>query len=97
MTTLHYLTARYLDRDRANAAMLDLLNLFEIAPVDESALLQALTITAPDFEDAVQAVCALRSAADYLVTRNARDFQGLGLPVLTPAELLALLSASPDE
>jgi len=97
VTTLHYLTSRHLDRDRANAAMLDLLNLFSIATVDESALLQALSITAPDFEDAVQAVCALRVGADYFITRNAKDFRGLGLHVLTPSELLALLDADHRE
>ena len=71
--------------------MKDLLNLFNIVPVDETTLAKALSITAPDFEDAVQAVCALNIAADYLVTRNARDFHGLGLHALTPSELLALL------
>jgi predicted nucleic acid-binding protein len=91
VTTLHYLMGRHLDRERANAAMLDLLNLFHIVPVDETTLAKALSITAPDFEDAVQAVCALNIGADYVVTRNASDFHGLGLHALTPTELLALL------
>lgn len=25
---------------------------------------------------------------DYIVTRNKRDFEGFGIPVLTPAEIL---------
>ncbi len=94
VTTLHYLTGRHLDRQRANTAMLDLLNMFHIASVEKNTLLQALSVTGPDFEDAVQAVCAMNVGADFLVTRNARDFQGLGLQALSPAELLALLAST---
>jgi predicted nucleic acid-binding protein len=98
ITTLHYLTNRHLDRQRANSAVADLMTLFSITPVDEAALLQALSIPAADFEDAVQAACALRAGADRFITRNPRDFRGLGLLVLTPAELLALRATTdPDE
>ncbi|MEO5511203.1 MAG: PIN domain-containing protein [Longimicrobiales bacterium] len=96
VTTLHYLTGRHLDRQRANAAMLDLLNMFRIVPVEKNTLLQALSITAPDFEDAVQAVCAMNIGADYLITRNARDFHSLGLQALSPAEFLALFRSSAE-
>nr|WP_236646362.1 hypothetical protein [Gemmatirosa kalamazoonensis] len=44
-----------------------------------------------DLEDAVQAVCAIRVEADYIVTRNAKDFRGSRLTVATPAEVLARL------
>ena len=97
ITTLHCLTGRHLDRQRANAAMLDLLNLFTVAAVDEAALLQALTLTTRDFEDAVQAVCALRADVDYFVTRHPRDFGALGLHVLTPSELIALVTSTGSE
>jgi hypothetical protein len=44
-----------------------------------------------DFEDAVQMMAALHTGADYLVARNPRDYKSGLLPVLLPAELLALL------
>ena len=94
VTTLHYLTFRHLRHEQANAALLDLLSLFTVAPVDEATLLKALTIKTPDFEDAVQAVCAINADVDYFITRNAKDFAGLGLQVLTPAELLAVLRSA---
>ena len=94
VTTLHYLTFRHLPAGKAKAALLEVLGMFAIASVDEATLLKALTVTAPDYEDAVQAVCAINEGADYFITRNTKDFAGLGLQVLTPAELLALLRSA---
>jgi predicted nucleic acid-binding protein len=94
VTTLHYLTFRHLPPGKANAGVLEVLGMCAIAAVDEATLLKALTVTAPDYEDAVQAVCAINEGADYFITRNTKDFAGLGLQVLTPAELLALLRSA---
>jgi len=44
-----------------------------------------------DFEDAVQAVCASKVGADYIVTRDLHDFRGASVPVRTPAQVLTLL------
>lgn len=93
VTTIHYLVSRS-GRNRANGAVLDLLHLFEIASVDESSLAEALALEARDFEDAVQAVCAVRSGADCFVTRNPDDYRDFGMRVFTPTELLAYLEAT---
>lgn len=42
-----------------------------------------------DFEDAIQAVTAERVRADYLITRNVKDFQKGRVTALTPTEFLA--------
>jgi hypothetical protein len=39
----------------------------------------------------VQATAALRIGADYLVTRNKRDFRESPVPTADPATILALL------
>ncbi len=41
-----------------------------------------------DFEDAIQYFSALKCKADYLVTRNAKDFKDSKIPVVSPQELL---------
>jgi len=51
----------------------------------------AAALSLRDFEDAVQAVCALKIGADYIVTRDERDFQGLAVPARSPGFVLALL------
>ena len=91
LTTLFYLLARYQSAEQARVALTDLLTLLSVAAVDHAVIEQALNLPYPDFEDAVQMMAASRSGMNYLITRNVRDY-GLGpLPVLQPAELLALL------
>lgn len=38
---------------------------------------RALTLPMRDYEDAIQAACALKIGADYIVTRNVKDFEGV--------------------
>lgn len=96
VTTLHYLLSRHRDQEAAREHVRTLLRLFEVAPVDEDRLLQALDLGLRDFEDAVQAACALREGVDVLVTRNESDFAGIGVEVLSPVRLLARLRDAAD-
>lgn len=41
-----------------------------------------------DFEDCLQSECASKSQADYIVTRNIKDFEESKVPVLTPDEFI---------
>jgi predicted nucleic acid-binding protein len=91
LTTLFYLLTRYQSAEQARVALTDLLTFLSVAAVDHEVIEQALNLPYPDFEDAVQMMAAVRSGVQYLVTRNVRDY-GLGpLPVLQPAELLAVV------
>ena len=44
----------------------------------------------------LQIACAVEARLDAIVTRNATDFVGSPIPVLTPTELLALLAKGQD-
>ncbi|NKB69221.1 MAG: PIN domain-containing protein [Candidatus Latescibacteria bacterium] len=88
ITTLHYLLRKHAGQEKAGTALVDLLDLVRVAAVDEQVIRQALSMAWRDFEDAVQAVCALRTGVDYFVTRNPRDFAALSIPVVRPAEVL---------
>ena len=57
----------------------------ELAPTD---LMRAGELKWSDFEDALQSVTAERLHADYIITRNVRDFKNSKVPAFTPAELL---------
>jgi predicted nucleic acid-binding protein len=91
LTTLHYLLARHLGQQKTAAVLIELTTLIRVEPVDHQILQQALALGWRDFEDAVQAVTAAQCQADYLVTRNPRDFKQSLVPVITPSEFLALL------
>lgn len=91
LTTLFYLLARYESPAQARVTLADLLNIVSVAAVDQAVIERALALPYPDFEDAVQMMAAVRIGADYLVTRNVRDYKPGPLPVLQPVELLALM------
>lgn len=92
ITTLHFLLSRHLGKARAKRTLTDLLHILRVVAVDEDRIRHALALSWPDFEDAVQAVCAERAAADYLVTRDKTGFRRSAVKAVTPAELLALVA-----
>jgi hypothetical protein len=63
-------------------------------PVDRTALEMATALPGSDFEDNLHIACAAEARLDAIVTRNPKDFAGSPVPVLTPAELLALLATA---
>ncbi len=91
VTTLFYMITKDKSSAQARTTLTSLLQFLKIAPVDQTTIEQALNLPYRDFEDAVQMVAALQVKADYLVTRNRRDFQPAPIPVKEPAELLAFL------
>lgn len=97
VTTVFYLLHKELGLKRAKNALMDLLRLVSVLPVDHDRLLQALAMNWDDFEDAVQAACAAKIEADYLITRNDDDFSGADVPIRSPAEYLALHRVKPQE
>ena len=97
ITTLYYLTTKHLNRKKATAAMVDLLKLVSVAQVNQDVILKAISLGWVDLEDAVQAVCALESGSDFIITRDAGVFDALSIPAVTPSEFLSLLDAAEEE
>jgi len=91
LTTLHYLLARHTDYLQAATALQDVLRVFSVATVDQDVILQALALGWHDFENAVQMAAASKAGAEYLITRNLKDFKKGPISVLLPTEFLALL------
>ena len=91
LTTLFYLIQKDQSASHAKVIITNLLQILKIATVDQSTIEQALNLPYNDFEDAVQMMAAVQCRADYLVSRNVRDFQPAPLTVLQPSELLVLI------
>jgi len=92
LTTLFYLVAKDQSADRARVALTELLQFLSVGSVEHTTTIeQALNLPYSDFEDAVQMMAAVQAGAQYLVTRNVRDYRAGPLPALQPAELLALV------
>lgn len=92
VTTLHFLLSRHLGKARAKKVLDDLLQITRIVAVDDGRIRHALAMNWSDFEDAVQAACAEKAEADYLVTRDKKGFRRSVVKVVTPAELIAVCS-----
>ena len=91
VTTLFYLIAKDRSPEQARVSLTSLLQFLKIAPVSQETIEQALNLPYRDFEDAAQMIAALQVHADYLLTRNVRDFQPAPIEVVQPVELLAVL------
>lgn len=89
LPTVFYLVEKYRGRSEAYEGVKLLLRLLRVVPVDHDRLTQALGWAWADFEDALQAACAVHVGADVLVTRNTADYAAAALAVETPEQLLA--------
>jgi len=69
----------------------NLLQFLQVAPVDQSTIEQSLSLDYRDFEDAVQMITAIQCKADYLITRNIKDYKPALLPVIQPVDFLGTL------
>lgn len=86
-----YILRKELDPDKIQQIVEQLSLIFAVEDLRAEDLKKAAAMRTADFEDALQMVCAARIKADFIVTRNIRDFLGSKVPAVTPAELLARL------
>ncbi|HLA87259.1 MAG TPA: PIN domain-containing protein [Anaerolineales bacterium] len=91
LTTLFYLIQKGKSAAHAKVTITNLLQILKVVSIDQSTIEQALSLPYKDFEDAVQMMAAVQCKADYLVTRNVKDFQPAPLSVIQPSELLVLI------
>ncbi len=93
-TDIFYIAKRQQDVTKAATAVDTCLQTFEVCSVNRQSLLLARTLPGSDFEDNLQIACATLSALDGIVTRDPKGFQAITIPIWTPAQALAHLSAS---
>lgn len=86
---LVYIMRKQLTPERIEEVLRSLGLIFEFADLTQTDLTKAAALHWPDFEDAVQSITAERVHADYIITRNVRDFTKSNVMAFTPAELLA--------
>ena len=82
--TLAYLIERQLSAARARDFVRGLLGWAEVAVTQRADAVQALDWPMPDYEDALQAAAAQACGAQFILTRNVRDFKGSPVPAMTP-------------
>ena len=94
ITDIFYITNKHL-KDRASTYSLikeHLIGTVNIAAVDSKAIIDALDLEWDDFEDCVQYVVGENISAEYIVTRNPKDFENDQISVISPEELLNIIA-----
>ena len=86
---LIYIMRKELSPEKIEEVYKTLRLIFEFVDLSVSDLSHAVEMQWQDFEDAVQSATAERLHADYIITRNVRDFNKSKVLALTPSELLS--------
>lgn len=94
VTTLDYLLLKALNKSQARDVTKKLLELFQVADVNERVLQLSVNSNFGDFEDAVQYYSGQLSGVDCIVTRNIKDYKNAKLPVYNPEELLGVIEST---
>jgi predicted nucleic acid-binding protein len=93
VTTIHYLLSKHLNKEKAIDNINSIIALFEIASVNRLVIEDALKSKFSDFEDSVLHESARHAGAEYLITRNIKDFKRSTIPAYTATEFLSMLES----
>ncbi|EMB30582.1 PIN domain-containing protein [Treponema denticola] len=95
ITTLSYfLLKEKKDKNKAADIISALLDMFNIIPIDEKILREALFSPVKDYEDAVIEVSSVKNSIDYIISRNLGDFKSARVQVFTPEQFFIKVSNS---
>lgn len=83
-----YILRKELTPQKTRQLIQQIMMTFQTVDLKSGDLKLAAEMFASDYEDAVQMCQASRINADYIVTRNIRDFKDSKVPALKPSELL---------
>ena len=91
---IFYIVHKYSGKEAAQRTV-EVMNVnFSVFPLTRDIIGRAIAAKLPDFEDSIQFFFAVSCAADYIITRNAKDFPQNSIPVLSPAAFLGLRDLS---
>lgn len=83
-----YILRKELTPQKTRQLIQQITMIFKVVDFKSTALQEAAKLNIVDYEDALQMCQASRIGADYIVTRNIRDFKDSKVPALKPSELL---------
>ena len=93
MTDVYYVISRSIrNAVKAKEKIITLTTIINVCDTTITDTKKALALNMGDFEDAVIAAIAKRERADYIVTRNLKDFAGSPVPALSPSQVLKCMA-----
>lgn len=92
IVNMAYILRKNFTADELRKMLLRLCKLFQVEAIDLGKLIAALNDRDfSDFEDGLQTQCALNLRADFIVTRNVKDFTASSIPAVTPEDFFKIL------
>jgi predicted nucleic acid-binding protein len=92
ITTLNYfLNKSNKDKLKIKKTISGIMRRFKVIAINKEILTGALFSEIDDFEDAVIEISSKECNADYILTRNTKDFKKSVVKPITPEELLVIL------
>ncbi|MDH7579139.1 MAG: PIN domain-containing protein [Bacillota bacterium] len=89
VTDIVYIIGKHIsDKSALHETVKRVLGIVDVANVLKSDVLKAFELGFADYEDALLARCAKRIKADYIVTRNTKDFEDSPVAAITPEDFL---------
>jgi predicted nucleic acid-binding protein len=92
ITTLNYFLCKSnKDKVKIKKTISGIMKRFKVIAINEEILTKALSSEIDDFEDAVIEISSKENGAEYILTRNTKDFRKSIIKPITPEELLIIL------
>lgn len=88
VSNIMYIMRKEMNTEMIKEILEKLSLIFTIVDLKADDLRKAANIEFKDYEDALQSVSAMRIKADYIVTRNIKDFTKSKVTAIKPSELL---------
>lgn len=86
---LFYILRKSMTKEERREALKDICQIVRVEGIDSFKILSALDNEKfKDFEDCLQEECAIATSADYIITRNIKDFASSRIPAILPDEFL---------
>ena len=83
-----YILRKELTPEKTQDIINKLFLIFSIEDLKADDLKKAAELLTSDYEDALQIICASRIKADFIITRNIRDFLSSPVPAVKPSEFI---------
>ncbi|MEE5991762.1 MAG: PIN domain-containing protein [Oscillospiraceae bacterium] len=92
VSNIFYILRHDIPEQERRKLLIAMCQMFDVIGIDQQKLLSALhNQNFKDMEDCLQMECAVSFGADYIVTRNVKDFVKSSIPVVTPEEFVLIL------
>ena len=92
ISNIFYILRKDLPVDDRRAVLINLCDILTVESVDSVKVMSALKNSKfDDLEDCLQNECATAVKADYIVTRNIKDFKDATVAAILPEQLLSVI------